>query len=161
MKKKQNASSGGVRVKKVTAYPFPVLMTLGGPQPMQGQVLKVTLEGALIDVGVNFVKTGVNGIVDFRLPTFQRPLHLQVKVMKSYDRATGVKAVFSAETPAAQASAAPAPKAEDSSPSPVTATTPLVPGKVKIVRLIEVRFLLLSDADRSEIVQFINLIKQA
>ncbi len=155
--KKESAKA--VVVKKINAYPFAAQLVLTNPQPIPGQVLKVTNDGALVDIGTALVKVGSLGIITFRFPTFQRDLQIQFKVLKSQDRAITTTTKISQESILAQKQPNAQNNAQNAAQAAPGAHASASP-KVQITRILEVRFLLLSETYKSEINQFLAIIKQ-
>ena len=151
---KKPAQSRQVVVKKVSPYPFVSQLIFTNPQPISGKVMKLTNDGALVDIGSVLLKVGVTGGINFTLPTYQTELQIQCKVLKVHDRAQTTTKTTSPETILAQ-------KTKNPAASPNSDHAVGGKPKVLITRIIEVRFLLLSDAAKNEISQFLSKIKQA
>jgi hypothetical protein len=77
------------KTKKVQAYPIKGLITQGAAKkPLL--ILKINREGLLASLGNVLVHVGEYYEVEFELPAIKHIIHGQMRVFKTYDRATPV-----------------------------------------------------------------------
>lgn len=75
-------------VIRVKVKPYPILVNfLGGTTPVQGKILKLTMDGMMVDMGKNILSINDKLTAEFTLPVLGKALKIPVKVIKFHDRA--------------------------------------------------------------------------
>lgn len=72
-----------VQIKKVKPYPFKVTVT--ADRPHEGQIVKLTQTGFMMNTGPDFLHVGGKGVASFILPLATAPLQVNVVVVKTWD----------------------------------------------------------------------------
>jgi hypothetical protein len=139
-------SDGKVQVKKVRAYPIPATIKVGtGSVP--GQVVKLTVQGFLVEFNLKTIKPGDKFEVWFEIPVLKHSVTEPCVVVKLYNQwALGGGP---ADAPPASTGE---PKAAAQTP-PATQVTP-----AKVAQLVECHFVSLTAPNRERITQFLNAI---
>lgn len=115
---------------KVKPYPISVEVT-GGKTPVKGKVLKLTLDGMLVDIGNVMLTINDRLTSEFTLPALKIDLKIPVKVIKFHDRALEGRDPLSNK-----------------------------PAGMTVQRFTEFHYLSLSDKDKKYINDFLVTIKQ-
>lgn len=125
-------------VKKVKAYPIPVSFQIG-TTPVTGNIVKLTQQGFLAEVGLATLQPGEKFDCKFELPVLHRIVTSGGVMVKLYNHWAGKSTEAGAE------SGGPTP-----APSPGTTANP------KVMRLIEYHFQNLSSENKSSIQMFLK-----
>lgn len=139
-------NGGKVQVKKVRAYPFPATIKIGTGN-LPGQVVKVTVQGFLVEFNLKTIKPGDKFEVWFELPVLKHSVTEPCVVVKLYNQwslgsgpsdvpASGGEPKAAAQTPTAAQGPAPA----------------------KVSQLVECHFVSLTPPNRERITHFLNAI---
>ena len=138
--------------KKVSPFPIPVqLLTAVGP--VQGQLVKLTLQGFLAEMPIMNVQPGETLEITFEIPVTHAVVKqhcVLVKIYSHWGSATHNKSHNQADN-----STKPAPAVD----SHLTLGSPKAEG-LSVLQLVEVHFQPLQEPGRSAIIQFMKLIKQ-
>jgi hypothetical protein len=141
-------SGGKVQVKKVKAFPFPASVKIG-TSALPGQIVKLTVQGFLVEFNLKTIKPGDKIEVAFELPVLKHSINEACVVVKLYNQ----WAVGSGPAEgAAPESAAP----KDAKVAAQTPGAPVTPAKV--VQLVECHFTNLNNSSRERIQSFLNAV---
>lgn len=74
-----------VKIKKVKPYPILVQM-IGKTGTLAGQIIKLVMQGFIVDMQGKVLKVGDLYQVTFELPVLKEQIQQNAKVIKTYDR---------------------------------------------------------------------------
>jgi hypothetical protein len=84
--------SSSVHVRKVSPYPFDVLIQKAEAAPAEkAQILKIAPIGLITKVSLPTFKVGEDWLLRFELPVLKVPFRVPVKVIKTYDAAEKIQ----------------------------------------------------------------------
>ena len=136
-------AGGKVQVKKVKAFPFPATIKLGTTN-LPGQVVKLTVQGFLVEFTLKTIKPGDKFEVYFELPVSKHSVNEPCVVVKLYNQ----WAVGSAPEQSAEG-AGKEPKVAAQTSAPTVAPA-------KVAQLVECHFINLNSSSRERIQSFLN-----
>lgn len=140
-------SGNKVQVKKVKAFPFPASVKIGtGVLP--GQVMKLTVQGFLVEFSLKTIKPGDKIEITFELPVLKHSITEACVVVKLYNQ-------WALSSSGAD-SASPAVPPKDAKVAAQTPAAGVAPAKV--TQLVECHFLNLNSSSRERIQSFLNAV---
>lgn len=83
-------SDSGTEIKKVKAFPFPISIKIG-THVVQGQVLKMTTAGIMVETSSGLVAVGDKLEAEFTLPVMKNLISFNGLVVKFYNQAGGLR----------------------------------------------------------------------
>ncbi|MES2964946.1 MAG: hypothetical protein V4760_13730 [Bdellovibrionota bacterium] len=140
-------AGGKVQIKKVKAYPFPATIKLGTTN-LPGQIVKLTVQGFLVEFNLKTIKPGDKFDVYFELPVSKHSVNESCVVVKLYNQwalGTPTDAVPGSDGMGKE------PKVAAQTPSPAVAPA-------KVAQLVECHFINVNSSSRERIQMFLNQI---
>ncbi|MEK7358563.1 MAG: hypothetical protein AAB250_19110 [Bdellovibrionota bacterium] len=136
-------AGGKVQVKKIKAFPFPATIKIGTGN-LPGQIVKLTVQGFLVEFNLKTIKPGDKFDIWFEIPVMKHSVSEACVVVKLYNQ-WALPGAPDASNPGGE------PKVAAQSPAPA-----VVPAKV--AQLVECHFISIDSRNRERITSFMNAI---